>query len=367
MTETHHDRLYDVAIVGAGPIGLELAISFKRAGADYILFDEGQIGETFTRWPRRTEFFSTPERIAIAGVPIPTTTQRRITGEHYLAYLRAVVEQFDLDLHTYEQVQHIDPLDGGGFRLQTKTFAGKHTYRAQYVVLASGGMARPRRLNIPGEDLPNVTHDFEHPHAYFRRRLLVVGGRNSAVEAALRCWRAGAQVTISYRRPAIDPERVKQLLYDEIKTLIERGKVGFLPCTQPQEITPARVIFAPTDEHGEPLAGERIVHDTDFVLLQTGYAADMSLFAEAGVELIDEAQKPVFNPETMETNIPGLYVAGTAAGGTQAEFRLFIETSHQHVFKIVKELTGYEPPVADIPQRNYGFFEEPEEKPASHR
>lgn len=366
MRQGNDQQVYDVAIVGAGPIGLELAVSFQRAGANYIIFDAGQIGQTFTWWPRDTEFFSTPERIAIAGVPIPTVTQRRITAEEYLAYLRAVVEQFDLRLNTYEKVLEVEPCDGG-FELRTETLAGDHAYRARSVVMASGGMARPNMLNIPGEDLPNATHYFERPHTYFRRKLLVVGGRNSAVEAALRCWRAGADVTISYRRPEIDPERVKQLLYDEIKTLIERGKVGFLPCTQPEEITPTHVVLARTDENGQPADGEPIIHETDFVLLQTGYVADMSVLAGAGVELTGEAQKPTYNPDTMETNVPGLYVAGTAAGGTQQKFRLFVETSHKHVYKIVRELTGTEPPVADIAHRNYGFFEETEAKPTSHK
>lgn len=361
-----NDHWHDVAIIGAGPIGLELAVSFQRAGASYLIFDAGQIGQTFLNWPDDTEFFSTPERIAIAGVPIPTITQRRITAEHYLAYLRAVVEQFDLRLNTYEGVERVEQCNGG-FELHTRTLAGRHAYRAKAVVFASGGMARPRRLGIPGEDLPHVTHYFDNPHVYFRKRLLVVGGRNSAAESALRAWRAGAGVTISYRRPEISAERVKQILYDEVRTLIERGKMGFLPCTQPVEITPTHVVLAPTGEDGRPVEGERTRYETDFVLLQTGYEADMSLLAGAGVALHGEAQEPHYNPDTMETNVPGLYVAGTAAAGTQTKFRLFIETSHQHVYKIVKRLTGYEPPVADIPHRNYGFFEEPKPNPLSHK
>lgn len=365
MTD-NNQHIHDVAIVGAGPIGIELTTGFKQAGADAITFDAGQIGQTFMWWPRDTEFFSTPERIAIAGVPIPTITQRRITGEQYLAYLRAVVEQFDLHINTYEKVTSLTRCDGY-FELETETFAGPHTYRARSVVMASGGMARPNMLNIPGEDLPNVTHFFKRPHTYFRRRLLVVGGRNSAVEAALRCWRAGADVTISYRREAISPERVKQILYDEIDTLIERGIIGFLPCTMPVEITPTHTTFAPTNPDGTPADGPTVTHETDFVLLQTGYEADMSLLAEAGVELNGIEQAPTYNPDTMETNVPGLYVAGTAAGGTQSEFKLFVETSHKHVYKIVKELTGFEPTVAGIPARNYGFFEEEKVRPLSHR
>ena len=362
ITEPHTP----IAIVGAGPIGLELAAGLKRAGADYLHFEAQQIGHTFTWWPRNTPFFSTPERIAIAGVPIPTTDQRRITGEEYLAYLRMVVELLDLQVRTFEPVTRVEPLAGGGFRLHSRTRLGERTTRADAVIVASGGMARPRLLGIPGEDLPHVSHHFESPHTTFRQRLLVIGGRNSALETAIRCWRAGAQVALSYRGEDIDRERVKQFLWQEFDALVEHGKIAYYPGTVPTEITPEHVVLAPTGEAGDA-NGQRQTIPADFVLLQTGYVADMTLFREAGVTLVGEEQRPLLDEEMMETDVPGLYAAGTAAGGTQQRFELFIETSHIHVQRIVRALTGQTPVVASVPARNYNLKLEEGERPVSHR
>jgi thioredoxin reductase (NADPH) len=357
----------EVAIIGAGPIGIELAIAFQRAGVSTVHFEAGQIGQTFTWWPPNAEFFSTPERIALAGIPIPTTHQRRITGEEYLAYLRGVVEQFDLPIHTYEPVERVEPT-GDGFRITTRHRTGARTYRARRVVLATGGMAEANRLGIPGEDLPHVSHYFGNPHKYFRQDLVIVGGRNSALEAALRCWRIGARVTISYRRPDFDRERVKVFLTQEVDTLIEHHKLDFLPATVPVEITPGEIILAPADENGRATDGPRIRRPADFVLLATGFTADMRLFEEAGVDLTGPECEPVFDPATMETNVPGLYVAGTAAGGTQYHFTLFIETSHKHVVRIVEDIAGVTPRIGSVESRNYALFtDEEKERPVSHK
>jgi len=329
--------------VGAGPIGLELAAALKRAGVDYIHFEARQIGQTIFWWPANTQLFSSPERVAIAGFPFQNVDQQKATGEAYLAYLRAIVEQLALPINTYERVLAVQP-QPDGFVLQTQTQAGEHTYRCRRVVLATGGMARPQKLGIPGEDLPHVSHYFKDPHPYFRQRLLVVGGRNSALEAALRSARCGAQVTISYRRPEFDRDAVKPHLTAEISLLLREGRIGFLPATAPIEITPQHVVLTPAQD-GKPTGGRPTVHPADFVLLATGFVADMSLFENAGVALQGEQRAPAFSPETMETNVPGLYVAGTAAAGTQQRYRLFIENCHEHVAKIVAALTGqpYQP------------------------
>jgi thioredoxin reductase (NADPH) len=332
----------DVAIVGAGPIGLELAASLKRAKVDYIQFDARQIGYTISWWPRNTHFFSTSERIAIAGIPIQNSHQQRITGEEYLTYLRAVVEQLDLHVNTYESVIHIERLEEG-FLLRTKTQTEEKTYRCQQVVIAKGDMDESNRLDIPGEDLPHVTHYFDDPHKYFHKRLLIVGGKNSAVEAALRCWRIGCNVTLSYRRAEFDSQSVKHWILPDVKTQIKKGNIRFFPQTLPIEITPEQVVLGPTGEDGEPIEGEYITHSTDFVLLCTGFVANISLFEIAGVNLHGEERIPEYNPETMETNVPGLYVAGTAASGRQKQYRLFIENCHQHVGKIVAAITGQWP------------------------
>jgi thioredoxin reductase (NADPH) len=336
-----------VVIIGAGPIGLELAAALKRAGMDYLHFDAHQIGYTISWWPRNTHFFSTTERIEIAGIPAPSATQERLTGEEYLAYLRSIVEQLDLKINTYEPVTDIQRLESG-FCVITRPLSGERRYHCWNIVLATGDMHAPNRLGIPGEDLPHVSHYFRDPHLYFRKRLLVVGGRNSAVEAALRCWRAGSQVTISYRRAEFDAQIVKHFLLPDLRAQIELGTIAFLPQTTPVEITPGHVILEriPT--------GERIEHPTDFVLLATGFTADMSLFQCAEVNLLGEECAPQYNPETMETNVPGIYVAGTAAAGSQKRYTLFIENCHAHVGKIVAALTGHWPDkIGTIPARQY--------------
>jgi thioredoxin reductase (NADPH) len=342
----------DVAIVGAGPIGLELAVAFKRAGIDYIQFDARQIGYTFTWWPRNTHFFSTSERIAIAGVPIQNILQGRVTGEEYLAYLRGVVEQFDLHVHTYEPVVHIERL-GGGFALRTSALDGEKRYLCRRVVLAKGDMDAPNLLGVPGENLPHVSHYFDDPHRYFRQRLLVVGGKNSAVEAALRCWRAGSQVTISYRRAEFDPGAVKRTILPDLKTQVRVGNIGFLPQTVPLEIAPGHVVLGQV-VNGRAVDGKRIVQPADFVLLCTGFVPDMSLFECAGVNLRGEERVPECDPQTMETNVPGLYVAGTVAAGNQRRYRLFIENCHHHVTRIVTAIAGQPPSkIGTIPARRY--------------
>ncbi len=353
MTNQALTQTTDIAIVGAGPIGIELAVSLKRLGVEYLHFDAQQVGYTLSWWPRDTTFFSTTERIEIAGVPLQTVTQQRTTGEEYLAYLRSIVEQYDLHVNTYEPVVGLRRSEGG-FLLQTQPQTGPRTYLARTVVLASGDMHRPHRLGIPGEDLPHVSHYFHDVHRYFRRRLLLVGGRNSAAEAALRTWRAGAQVTLSYRRAAFDERRVKHWILPDLQAQIDLGMIGFHPLTAPLEITPGHVLLARLDEQGCP-TGETILQPADFVLLLTGFEADMTLFEQAGVLLEGPSRTPRYDPATMETDVPGLYVAGTAAAGQRQErYTIFIENSHVHVGRIVQALTGRWPAaLGTVPSRQY--------------
>ena len=350
MTITH-PLPTDVAIIGAGPIGIELAIALQRAGVAYVLLEAHQIGDAFSQWPPHTHFFSTPEHVALAGVPVHSPDQQPITGEQYLAYLRTLVEMFNLNLRVYEPVTHI-ARSKDGFSVTTAPRPGAQQYHARHIVLATGGMAGPRRLNIPGEDLPHVSHYFPGPHPYFRTRLLIVGGRNSALEAALRCWRAGASVSLSYRWPTLDFDRVKPHLAMDMGDRLRKQEIAFLPATIPVEITPTHVLLATTQDGHTP-NGHTTRHEADFVLLATGFVADMRLFAAAGVTLHGPEQAPAYNPKTMETNVPGLYVAGTAAGGTQRKFVHFISTCHDHVGKIVRAITGTPPDqLGSVPSRN---------------
>lgn len=326
--------MHEVAVIGAGPIGLEVAWALKREGVDYAHLDAGPIGSTLLWWAPGTRFFSSPERIAIAGVPLVTVSGDKATREEYLAYLRAVAEQFDLQVRTFERVEAIAARKGG-FALRTKGAGGSGEVAARRVVVAIGDMHRPRMLNIPGEDLPFVSHYLREPHLYFRRRVLIVGGRNSAVEAAIRLWRAGARVSMSYRREEFDGERIKYWLLPEIRHLIKSGEIPFHAGTVPLEIEPGRVVLGRAAGDG----GREAV-EADDVLLLTGYEMDGSLLEGAGVELLGEQRAPKFTKATMETNVPGLYVAGTATAGTQSRFRVFIENCHAHATRIVSAVTG---------------------------
>jgi thioredoxin reductase (NADPH) len=199
-------------------------------------------------------------------------------------------------------------------------------------------MHAPRPLGVPGEDQPNVAHYFREPHTYFGKRLLIVGGRNSAVEAAVRCQRAGAHVTISYRSKDFDPDKVKWWLLPEIRGMIRDGRVSFLPETNVVEIRGTTVLL------------DRGAVEADFVLVLTGYRQDTTLFDMLGVQLRGEAREPVYDAETMETNVRGVYIAGTAVAGTPPrKVSVIVETCHVHVPRIVSAITGRAAEAAAIP------------------
>ena len=338
-------RRTEVVVVGAGPIGLEAASVLKRAGIDYVQIDAGQVGETFMKWPRNTLFYSSPEWIAIAGIPIHSPEQFRITGERYLAYLRQVAEVLDLQVNCYERVTEIQG-GRGDFSVVTERRGDAAVYHCAHIILATGGLDTPRMLGVPGEELPHVSHYFDEPHRYFRQRLLIVGGRNSAVEAAVRAWRAGAFVTISYRRGEIEEEKVLSRLHLEVSLLIEKGQIRFLPKTEPVRFTPRMAVLRKGKREAQDGDGKADAQEkefeiaADFVYCATGFHQDPGLFRKAGIELSGDGQKPAYDLQTMETNVPGIYVAGTAAGGSQREFNEFITTGHVHSERILRALSG---------------------------
>lgn len=350
-SETAGVRETDVVVIGAGPIGIELAVALKKSGFDYLHFDAGQVGQTISWFAPQTRFFSSNERIAIAGVPLQTADQGKATREDYLRYLRTVVDLFDLNINTFEPIAAIEREADGRFLLTTRPLSGDRQYRCRRLVLATGGTAWPRKLGAPGEDLKHVSHYFQDPHTYFRRRVVIVGGKNSAVEAALRCYHVGADVTLCYRRPGLDPKHIKYWLMPEISGLIEAGRIKAHFGQTVAEITPSHVRLVPVgpDLRPDPSAEGTNV-PADVVLLLIGYEADMSLYRCAGVELIGECQTPKHDPRTMETNVPGVYVAGTAVGGTQDKYRLFIENCHVHVERIIEALRGH---VANAPEPQF--------------
>ncbi|MCC6660812.1 MAG: NAD(P)-binding domain-containing protein [Phycisphaerales bacterium] len=341
--------MHDAAIIGAGPIGLEVHAALRREGLRCLHLDAGPVGATFQWWAPGTRFFSSPERIGICGIPLVTVGGEKATREEYLAYLRSVAQQLGLPVRTYERVDAIAALAGGGFTLRASTTAGTGAaHSARRVIFAIGDMHRPRLLGVPGEDLPHVSHYLAEPHRYFRRRVLIVGGRNSAVEAAIRLHRTGAAVTISYRRPAIDPARIKYWLMPELRDLIGSGAVAFHPLTIPVGIGPGGVTLArcPDDRALPSRAADRFEVAADDVLLLTGYTMDTAMLEAAGVAISGPRRAPEFNPATMETNVPGLYVAGTATAGTQERHRVFIENCHTHAARIAAAVLGR---VADAP------------------
>lgn len=351
-------RQTDVAIIGAGPMGIELAILFKRAGIDYLHFESRQIGDTILQWPPNTRFFSSPERVALAGVPLHTYHQQSVTGETYLAYLRELVESFELAIQTFEPVVELDKTSAGHFALTTQSLGGQRHYLARHVVMAVGNMNLPRRMGIVGEDLPHVYHRLQDPHLFFKKKLLIIGGKNSALEAALRCWRGGAQVSISYRGREFETSIVKPHLAREVNLLIKKKLINFFPETIPEKIQPGWATLGYTQV---PHRTTRL--PTDFVLFCIGYDSDTTLYEHIGVKLNGKAMRPTHDRETMETNIEGLYVCGTTAGGRQAKHELFISTCHEHVRKVMRAITGLEPsPVGAIKSRRYSVeFEEVQE------
>jgi thioredoxin reductase (NADPH) len=217
----------------------------------------------------------------------------------------------------------------------TRAIDGEHRYRVEQVVIAIGAFHAPRMLDIPGEELPHVSHYFHDPHTYFAKKLLIVGGRNSSVEAAVRCQRAGADVTLSYRRDDFDPKVVKFWLLPEVRALIRDNRIRYLPRTIPLEIRNGTVLMGSVDED------EPFEVDADFVLLLTGYRQDPTLFEQLGVKLHGDDRQPVYDPETMETNVPGVFVAGTAVAGTPPrKVTVIVETCHVHVPRIVAAIQG---------------------------
>jgi thioredoxin reductase (NADPH) len=327
----------DVAVVGGGPIGIEVAAAVKKAGLSYALFEAKQVGHTMSWWAPGTRWFSSNERISVAGVPLITPDQTKASREQYLAYLRSVVGTHDLLIHPYEPAVEVER-DADGLTLITAPRGTRRRTRCRAVVLATGGTDVPRRLGVEGDDLPHVDGYLREPHDYFGRKVLVVGGRNSAVEAALRCHHAGAKVALSYRRAELPGKSIKYWLLPEIEGLLRSGRIASHLGTSVERITPTHVELR--DE-----AGDRQTVEAEVVLSLIGYEQDKRLFRRAGVELVGDAERPHFDPGTMQTNVPGLYVAGTAVAGTQSStYKIFLENCHVHANRIVAHLTGDAPP-----------------------
>jgi thioredoxin reductase (NADPH) len=316
---------YDILIIGGGPIGLACGLAAQKAGLQYLILEKGALVNSLYHYPANMTFFSTSERLEIGHVPF-VSVNAKPTRNEALEYYRRVAESKQLNLHLYEAVNAIarEPL---GYRVITQ----KAEYQTRYVVLAMGFYDLPTRLDIPGEDLPKVTHYYAEPHAYYKQKVVVVGANNSAVDAALETWRKGAAVTMVVRGTEIGT-RVKYWARPDIVNRIEEGSIRAFFQSELKEIRPNEVdIQTP----------EGIVTiENDFVIASTGYQPNFAFLERIGIQLsADEKRYPTYNPETQESNLPGLYLAGVVCGGMDTHV-WFIENSRVHAERIVADIVG---------------------------
>lgn len=323
----------DLLIIGAGPAGLAVGIAASEAGLDYQILEKGVLVNSVFNFPPQMTFFTTPDLLEIGKLPFVTPYEKP-TRHEALRYYRRVVESYGLPIEFGEEVLAVEPEVGGEeplFVVDTRSDRGvRRGRRARAVVFAIGYYDHPNRLGIPGEDLPHVAHYYGDPHAHFRQRVLVVGGKNSAAIASLELYRAGAQVTLVHHRDTLS-DRIKYWIRPDIDNRIKEGSVVAHFGSRVVEIRP-------TDAVVQLPSGETLEVPADAVLLLTGYHPDFDLLQRAGVTL-GERREPLFDPETMETNVPGLFVAGGLVGGLDTG-AIFIENGRFHGERIVRGLHG---------------------------
>ncbi len=318
----------DLIIVGAGPAGLAVAIAASEAQLDYQVLEKGLLVNSVFNFPPQMTFFTTPDLLEIGRLPFVTPYEKP-TRHEALRYYRRVVETYGLQIALGEEVLAVEPEEVAGeqtFVVDTRSDRGIRRGRhARAVVFAIGYYDQPNWLGVPGEELPHVSHYYGEPHAYYRQRVLIVGGKNSAAISALELYRAGAQVTLMHRGETLS-DRIKYWVRPDIDNRIKEGSITAHFRARLLEIRPTSALV-------EFASGERQELGTDAVLLLTGYHPDFDLLERAGIAL-GERRAPIFNPDTMETNVPGLYVAGGLIGGLDTG-AIFIENGRFHGEKIV--------------------------------
>jgi thioredoxin reductase (NADPH) len=318
----------DLIVVGAGPSGLATAIAARQAGLDHQILEKGALVNSIFHFPRNMVFFTTPELLEIGGLPFVTPYEKPTQWEA-LRYYRRVTDAFDLEVALGEEVLSVAPRNGA-FRVTTRSGQREGIHEARNVAVATGYYDHPNRLGIPGEDLPHVSHYYDEPHPHYRKHVVVVGGKNSAAIAALELHRAGATVTLVHRRPELGSS-IKYWIKPDIDNRVQEGSIAGRFGSRVVEIRAQTVVVE--------TAGALEEIRADAVFLMTGYTPDVRLLRQAGVRIDETILRPDHDPETFETNVPGLFIAGALVSGRETS-RIFIENGRFHGEAIVKRIVA---------------------------
>ena len=313
---------YDVLIVGGGPIGLACALEAKKNNLSYIVIEKGTVVNSLYNYPLYMTFFSTADRLEIDEIPF-ITTKPKPGRQDALEYYQGIARQKEINIRTYERVLTIHK--NHHFEVATT----KQSYTAKNVIIATGFYDVPNYMNLPGEDLPKVKHYYTEPYPYAFQNVVVIGSSNSAVDAALEIYRKGGKVTMIIRNREIS-KSVKYWVKPDIENRIEEGNIKAYFESELLEIKPNSVVFSTGN-------GEKKEIENDFVLAMTGYLPDFGFLKSVGIDLSADCQKPFYNPDTMETNITGIYLAGVVCGGRDTH-HWFIENSRIHAKKIMADV-----------------------------
>lgn len=302
-------------IIGAGPCGMSAAIELQNKGINPLIIEKGNIADTIYRYPTHQTFFSSSEKLEIGDVAFITAKQKPVRLDA-LAYYRSVADRKKLRVSNYEKVTTIQK-KSGHFIIRTSK---ARVYEAEHVIVATGYYDQPNELNIPGEELPKVSHYFKEAHPFYRKDVTVIGGKNSAVDAALELHKAGANVTVLYRGSSYSAS-IKPWILPLLEGLVEKNEVSFYFNAEVLGIDERTLTYA--------VDGQQQTIANDFVFAMTGYHPDYALLRSAGTEINSENGCPTFNSDTYETNVPGLYIAGVVAAGKNNN-SIFIENGRFH-------------------------------------